>query len=391
LHDIFVTNFAVLEVGLASDRLESKAVTTVGSLTMTYRNRSVSLAIGTLIGILCAGGGASVWAASYTPPTFSDGTPDLEGTWTNATLTRLERPEEYGSRAVLTEQEAHALEKTNDDLVALGNKPTDPKATVKDLPADCSGGRGTNCNYNAAWTDPGTLVMRVHGEPRSSFITYPANGRLPDLTPEAKAAGVSTRRFGAALPAGLKPSDNPETRPLGERCITSFGFSAGPVMLPLLYNNTYQFAQSKDTVAIVVEMVHDVRMVHLNAKHRTDGVRPWFGDSIGHYEGKTLVVETTNFPQSQTFMGSWKNLKVTERFTRVAKDRMLYQFKVEDPTVWVQPWGGEYEFRPAGGMLYEYACHEGNYGLEDVLSGARAEEAKAAQATDAKSVATSSN
>jgi hypothetical protein len=359
---------------------------------MTHRNYSVSLAAaGALLCILSAGSAATAWASSYTPPTFSDGTPDLEGTWTNATLTRLERPEQYGTRAALTEQEAHALEKKNDDLVALGNKPTDPKATVKDLPADCSGGRGDNCNYNAAWTDPGTLVMRVHGEPRSSFITFPANGRLPELTPEAKAAGVSTRRFGVALPAGMKAADNPETRPLGERCLTSFGFSAGPVMLPLLYNNTYQFAQSKDTVAIVVEMVHDVRIVHLNAKHRGDGVRPWFGDSIGHYEGKTLVVETTNFPQAQTFMGSWKNLKVTERFTRVSRDRMLYQFKVEDPTVWVQPWSGEYEFSPAGGMLYEYACHEGNYGLEDVLSGARAEEAKAAQTPGGKSIASSTN
>jgi hypothetical protein len=344
---------------------------------MKHHSYSVHLATSALLMFVATAG--SVWAGSY---------PDLEGTWTNATLTRLERPTEYGDRAVMTEQEAHKLEKKNDDLVALGNKPTDPRATVKDLPADCSGGRGDNCNYNAAWTDPGTLVMRVHGEPRTSFITYPANGRMPALSAEATAAGVSPRRFGSALPAGMKASDNPETRPLGERCLTSFGFSAGPVMLPLLYNNTYQFAQSKDTVAILVEMVHDVRLVRLNAKHRTDGIRPWFGDSIGHYEGKSLVVETTNFPQAQTFMGSWKNLKVTERFTRVGAERMLYQFKVEDPTVWVEPWGGEYEFGKAGGMLYEYACHEGNYGLEDVLSGARAEEAAAAAKADgAKSIA----
>src|SRR5580700_1525411 len=243
------------------------------------------------------------------------GAPDLEGTWTNASLTHFERPTEYGNRRALSQREVQELEKKNDDLVALGNKPTDPKATVKDLPADCSGGRGDNCNYNAAWTDPGTLVMRVHGEPRTSFITYPANGHMPALTAEATAAGVSPRRFGSALPAGMKPSDNPETRPLGERCLTSFGFSAGPVMLPLLYNNTYQFAQSKDTVAILVEMVHDVRIVRLNAKHRTDGIRPWFGDSIGRYDGQTLVVETTNFPQTQAFRGSWKDLKVTERFT----------------------------------------------------------------------------
>ncbi len=262
--------------------------------------------------------------------------------------------------------------------MALGNKPTDPKATVKDLPADCSDGRGNNCNYNAAWTDPGTTVMRVRGEPRTSFITSPGDGHVPPFTAEAVASGAAVRRFGPPLPAGLRVNDNPETRPLGERCLTSFGYSAGPVMLPLLYNNVYQIVQSKDTVAIVVEMVHDVRIIRLNAPHRKDGLRPWFGDSVGHYEGDTLVVETTNYPPSQTFMGSWKNLKVTERFTRVSANRVLYQFKVEDPSIWTQAWGGEYEFSPAAGPIYEYACHEGNYGMADVLAGARAQEAEAA-------------
>ena len=324
------------------------------------------------------------WRPASAAPRTSDGRPDLEGTWTNASLTRLERPAEYANRAALTPREVSTLESKNRELVALGNKPTDPKATVKDLPADCSGGRGNNCNYNAAWTDPGTTVMRVHGEPRSSFITFPGNGRLPAYTPEAIANGAAVRRYGPPLPAGLSQNDNPETRALGERCLTSFGYSAGPVMLPLLYNNTYHIVQGQDTVAIVVEMVHDVRIIRLNAPHRSDGLRPWFGDSIGHYEGDTLIVETTNFPQSQTFMGSWQNLKVTERFTRTSGDRVLYQFKVEDPSVWVQAWGGEYEFSRAGGMLYEYACHEGNYALVDILAGARAEEsAKAGAKADA--------
>ena len=311
--------------------------------------------------------------------TPSIGAPDLEGTWTNASLTRFERPAEYGNRRALSQREVDVLEKKNSDLVALGNKPTDPKATVKDLPADCSGGRGENCNYNAAWTDPGTTVMRVRGEPRSSFITFPDNGRLPAYTADAIAAGAAVRRYGPPLPPGLRQNDNPETRALGERCLTSFGYSAGPVMLPLLYNNTYQIVQGKDAVAIVVEMVHDVRIIRLNAPHRSDGLRPWFGDSVGHYEGDTLVIETTNFPASQTFFGSWENLKVTERFTRAGVGRVLYQFKVEDPTVWTQAWGGEYEFSKAGGRIYEYACHEGNYGLQDILAGARAEEAAAAK------------
>ncbi len=240
-----------------------------------------------LCGMLWVVAVTPVSAATYVPPRSADGRPDLEGTWSNASLTRLERPAQYGDHLVMSREEVDAVEKKNSALVALGNKPTDPKATVKDLPADCSDGRGNNCNYNAAWTDPGTTVMRVHGEPRSSFITFPTNGHIPAFTAEAIASGAAVRRYGPAVPAGLRVSDNPETRPLGERCLTSFGFSAGPVMLPLLYNNTYQIVQSKDTVAIVVEMVHDVRMIRLNAAHRTDGLRPWFGDSIGHYEGDT--------------------------------------------------------------------------------------------------------
>jgi hypothetical protein len=133
-------------------------------------------------------------------------------------------------------------------------------------------------------------------------------------------------------------------------------------------------------VAIVVEMVHDVRMNHLNAQHRTDGFRPWMGDSIGHYEGSTLVVETTNFPEATAFHGAWKNLTVTERFTRVGPHRVLYQFSVDDPSVWDTKWGGQYEFTSSKGRIFEYACHEGNYALEGILSGARADEAKAAAA-----------
>jgi hypothetical protein len=230
--------------------------------------------------------------------------------------------------------------------------------------------------------------MRVAGQARTSFITFPANGRIPARVPGAPDPG---RRFGggegsrdAARPG---QNDNPEGRSLGERCIMSFGQSSGPIMQPQLYNNDYQIVQSKDSVGIWVEMVHDVKIVRLNVPHRTDGVRPWMGDSVGHYEGPTLVVETTNFPQAQALQGSWQNLKVTEKFTRVAADRVLYQFKVEDPTVWTQPWGGEYEFGKAKGLVYEYACHEGNYGLEGILAGARDEERMAKEAAEKKPVA----
>jgi hypothetical protein len=170
--------------------------------------------------------------------------------------------------------------------------------------------------------------------------------------------GASTSRFRRG---GAGSFDNPENRGLGERCIMGFGRNAGPPMLPNgFYNNNYQIVQTPKTVAIDVEMIHDTRIVRLNVPHRTDGVRPWMGDSIGHYEGDTLVVETTNIPQGQAFMGSWKNLKVTERFTRVTPTRVNYKFQVEDPDMWDQPWGGEYNFAPLRGILFEYACHEGN-------------------------------
>jgi hypothetical protein len=146
------------------------------------------------------------------------------------------------------------------------------------------------------------------------------------------------------------------------------------------YNNDYKIIQTRDAVVIEVEMVHDTRIVRLNSSHRTDGVRPYMGDSIGWWDGDTLVVETTNIPERQEFFGSWKDLKVTERFTRVAPDRLLYQFTIEDPTLWEKPWGGEYEFHPLKGELYEYACHEGNYALPDMLSGARLQEKEAAEA-----------
>ena len=318
-------------------------------------------------------------ATAFKPPVNAFGQPDLQGYWTNASLTNMRRPAEYGDRLVMTPQEVAKLEGDNANAIEEGNKPTDPKLKVTDLPYSCGRGfTGVGCGYNAGWTDPGSTVMRVHGEPRTSFITFPANGQIPPAKAGAQAPGRPGGRPGGG---GLGSPDNPETRSLGERCIMSFGQSSGPVMLPQLYNNNYQIVQSKDAVAIWVEMVHDVKIIRIGAKHRTDGVRPWMGDSIGHYEGNTLVVETTNFPRAQNLGGSSENLKVTERFTRVAPNRMLYQFTVEDPTVWDKPWGGEYEFGPSKGLVYEYACHEGNYALEGILAGARHEEALAKTAS----------
>jgi hypothetical protein len=307
----------------------------------------------------------------YKAPRATDGHPDLQGAWTNASLTRLERDGKFGGRVVLTEPEAATLEGHNKALIDLGNKATDPKATVKDLPSDCSDGRGDNCNYNAAWTDPGTTVMRVAGKPRSAFITTTLDGKVPPLTPAAQARMktlIAQRR-------GDHVNDNPETRALGERCLLSFGNSAGPVMLPLLYNNQYEIVQTRENVAIVVEMVHDLRTVRMGATaHLPPQLRPWMGDSIGRWEGETLVIETTNYNSEQNFRGASENLKVTERLTRTGPDRLHYAFWVEDPTTFTKPWGGEYEFTRAPGRMYEYACHEGNYALAGILAGARTEE-----------------
>jgi len=336
--------------------------------------RFAALLIGAAISALAPptvfGTAAAPVTGAYKAPMNAYGQPDLEGTWTNATLTALERPKEYGTRLGLTPEEVAKIEGSSAQLFAADNAPRDPKVKTTDLPHECGlGFSGAGCGYNAAWIDPGTTVMRVNGEPRSSFITDPVDGRLPPYKSGVRAPGMEQYAH---------RGENPENMAVSERCLSSFGYSAGPVMLPLLYNNNYEIAQTKDTVAIVVEMVHDVRMIHIGAKHRTDGLRPWMGDSIGWYEGPTLVVETTNFPQATALHGAWKELKVTERFTRVGAHRILYQFRVQDPTVWDTSWGGEYEFGASKGRVFEYACHEGNYALSNMLAGARADESAAA-------------
>ena len=337
-------------------------------------------------------GGAAFAQGAYKAPRTVDGQPDLQGAWTNSTLTPFERPASLGERRAYTEAEAKKIEADRAEIVRIGNEPT---VGVFDLNAPCHAAnenedsrRGafteSNCGYNSGWVDHGDTVMRVNGEPRTSMVTYPANGRAPAMLPRPP------RPQPPARPAGAPPvgaggrggsADNPENRSLGDRCITSFGNHAGPVMLPSFYNSNYQIVQSKDAVAILVEMVHDTRIIRLHAEHGT--LRPYYGDSIGRFEGDTLVVETTGYHPRQNFRGASENLKVTERFTRVGPTRILYQFKVEDPTVWAEPWGGEYELTPAKGPVFEYACHEGNYGLQNILAGARMEEAEEARRAQA--------
>jgi hypothetical protein len=317
--------------------------------------------------------------AAWKTPRNAFGQPDLSGFWSNATLTPMTRRPQFKSQLNYTPEQVKEMEANAAAEIEEGNEATDPNAPAEapktanpNIRPEFAAAGGDVGGYNRGWLDPGNHVMRVNGEPRTSLITTP-DGQVPPR----KAGAPPAPRFGG----GMGSFDNPEQRSLGERCILSFGRNAGPPMFPNgFYNNNYQIIQTADAVLIEVEMNHDLRMIRLNSKHRTDDVRPYMGDSIGWYDGDTLVVETTNIPQNQNFMGSWKNLKVTEKFTRAGKHRVLYQFTIDDPDTWDKPWGGEYEFSPLEGRIYEYACHEGNYALPGILAGARAEEAQKAEA-----------
>lgn len=318
-------------------------------------------------------GQAGELPANWQLPRTEHGHPDLQGFWTNATITPLERDPKFGDRLVLAPAEAQVVEQGLEQFRADQDKPTDPSHGIEDLPRECGFGfSGVNCGYNAFWVDPGTQLITLNGEKRSSIIVEPKNGRVPPLTP----TGQARLRY---MYAGYVQADGPERRPLGERCLLSFDSSAGPPMLPLLYNNMYQIVQTQDLVMIHIEMVHDTRIVPLHGKPRPAGVRQWMGDSIGHWEGDTLVIETTNFRKEQVFRGAAENLKVTERFTRVGPNQIAYRFSVEDPTSFTQPWSGELAFNASKERMYEYACHEGNYALPGILAGAREEEKAAAR------------
>jgi hypothetical protein len=310
--------------------------------------------------------------SAYKAPRNAFGQPDLGDSWSSATLTTESRPAS-AKALVYTPDEVKKLEDYAQMEIKAGNANTAADAPINvnnglELRPGFAAAGGTVGGYNRGWLDPGNLVMRVGGEPRSSFLLTP-DGRVP--RPKPGVNRVNDNNYaGEGGPGGN--SDNPENRTLSDRCLL-FGRNAGPPMLPNgFYNNNYRFVQSKDEIAILVEMVHDVRHVSLTRKeHIAPSLRPWFGDSIGHWEGDTLVVETTNIPRTQAYNGSWRDLKVTEHFTRVAPDRLRYKYTIDDPTMWDNPFSGEYEFSPLDGHVYEYACHEGNYALEGILAGQR--------------------
>jgi len=333
-----------------------------GDIDVARFKRSLSCGISALFLTAFAALPQIASADEYTPPRNSLGQPDISGLWTNETLTRFERPERYGNRLVLTEEEVARMEGSADRRYREANQPTDPNAGVPD--------DGRTGGYNRFWVGNVNRVMRVDGEPRTSLITYPENGRIPprkEDAPPKKTSGWHTIFF----TPGVGDLTSYETRSSAERCIF-WPSQAGAVMRFAAYNANYQIVQSPDHVMILAETIHDARIVRLNSEHLpgSEVTRPWMGDSIGWYEGDTLVVETINYNPKQYFHHASDQLKVTERFTRVAPDRLHYAFHVEDPLVWEEPWGGEYEFSPSAG-LYEYACHEGNYALKHALEIAR--------------------
>ena len=310
----------------------------------------VILALGTI-----PAPGQPAAATAWTLPRTPDGHPDLQGLWTNATLTPLERPGNLAGKEFLTEEEAASYEtgivrKREQDPNDGENDVADPKV----------------------WWERATKVVSTR---RTSLIVDPPDGRVPPLTPAAR-----KRMAEARAAAREHPADGPSDRSLQERCLLSP--TSGPPMLPGPYNNNYQIVQTPGYVMITIEMIHEVRIIPLNARpHLPLTLRKWLGDSVAHWEENTLVVDTTNFTGQTHFRGSDENLHLVERFTRTGPETILYQFTVDDPTAFVKPWTAELPMTQTAGPMYEFACHEGNFALGRILSIARQAEQAAAQST----------
>jgi hypothetical protein len=328
-------------------------------------------------------------AKRYTPTRTPDGHPDLQGIYDLATLTPLERP--AGAPAVLPDEEAKRLESDVAKRVEAGGRPIAGDRTAPPKGGDGSTGAAGNVGgYNNFWLDPGSSYTIVDGQKRTSIVIDPPDGHVPQLTPAARLRVASriirpTSDATESRDPGLEPAgsyDDPERRPLGERCLLGFGSTSGPPMLPdYFYNNLHQIVQTPGNIMILSEMVHDARIVRMNAEHLPKTIRKWMGDSVGHWEGDTLVVDTTNFTDKTRFRGATEDMHVVERFTRVAPNALLYQFTIDDPATWARPWTGEYTWPATNEKIYEYACHESNYALENILRGARLREKEAAPTT----------
>jgi hypothetical protein len=312
----------------------------------------------------------------YKPPRTVDGKPDLQGVWTNVSMTTLLRSPQFTTN-VVSAAEAKNIQQRRAAAMAKSLEPTDPNAPAPPKGADVGG-------YNSFFGDSGEQLAKVKGEYRTTWLTNSDNGQLPY-------SAQGRRVFDTQLAFTRNNFDGPEARPMAERCVVGFGSTGGPPMINVLYNNNYQIVQSKDTVVILVEMNHDARIVRINGKHRPSEVKTWMGDSIGRWEGDTLVVETINFHPGESLRTNFSqsfylsaNGKVTERFTRTSPTEILYEFTVDDPEIYAKPWNAAMVMSSAEGNIYEYACHEGNYALPGILAGAREAEREASTATPSK-------
>jgi hypothetical protein len=353
---------------------------------------SPTKAVATAFALLCvmflplAGQATKETASKAALPRLADGHPDLQGTYDLSTMTPMER--QPGDPPFLTEAQATALQKAEAARRAQdkGLTTSDPKSFFEVLEQRGGGAVG---GYNRLWLDQGSKYTIVAGQIRTSLIVDPPDGHVPPYNAAARKRLASaptaptseareTQDVRAEPPSAF---DNPEQRPLGERCILGFGSTSGPPALPdYFYNDLHQIVQTPDSIMILSEMVHDARIVRMNAQHLPQNIRRWMGDSVGHWEGDTLVIDTTNFNDKTRFRGSTEKLHVVERLTRVDDKTLLYRFTIEDPDTWDRAWTGEYTWPATNKPIYEYACHEGNYALGDVLRGARRQEAEEAAA-----------
>jgi urease gamma subunit len=322
---------------------------------------------------------AASYSATYSPTRTGDGRPDFTGVWSNASVTNLTRSPGV-TKLVVTRDEAEALVKANpfQRLIEAEDGPSDLK---DDLLKDGNSDRG----YNAFWIDPGNTMAVVKGEYRTSWIVEPANGQMP-ISPEGRKIIQADR---AERQQAL--FHGPEALPLPERCLIGFSGAGGPGMLNTMYNNNYQFVQSPKAMTIVVEMVHDVRIIPIFkdktealAAHKPAAIKSWLGDSVGWWEGDTFVTHVVNVNPQQGRSGpiylSDKG-SVTERFTRVSPTQVLYEFEVNDPVYYSQTWRVEESLNLRKESIYEYACHEGNYAMDGILRGARNQEAQGIKPT----------
>ena len=324
--------------------------------------RLSALAVAMSIGFI-----TSVSAQEYQVPRTEWGVPDFQGTWKNNTVMPFQRPRELGNKQAYSEEEAMQLERAAQQRVEEDNEPQDPDRPAPKLEALPPVG-----NYDLFWTDRGMFLPTIDGEFRTSAIIDPPNGRIPE-----RVAGFRERmeEIRANRPGR---NDGPEGRGLGERCLVAFGNSSGPVMSPVMYNSHMQIVQSPGYVTIIIEMVHDARIIKISDERNpaSDSLQKWMGDSIGRWDGDTLIVETKNYNPWHTYQGApTENLTVIETFRREGNNKIVYGFTVDDPTVYTAQWTGEYPLSRMDEPVYEYACHEGNYGMIGILAGARRLEA----------------